>query len=224
MLAHSAQHYEYSTGLQLIAPALMPNTKSLRDNELILVRHAPVAERGKLFGRTDAAAEMPSGVELSGLAAHLSSATRRVTSPALRCRQTAHAIWGEDAPLEECPTLWEQDFGDWEGASFDALPDLGTQTGQALAEYAPPAGESFADVRRRAEAKLLELASPQSGPTVACVHAGIVRACLAIAIESDPAALRFEVDCLSMTRFSMVSDGVLSIVSANERAWALDEA
>lgn len=185
----------------------------LGENELVLVRHAPVETPGRLFGRTDVPARLPPPDEIATLRALLASARTRVTSPALRCMQTANAIWGEDGQIVEVEALWEQDFGDWEGVKLKDLPDLGPLSGEELAAHAPPAGESFNSVCARAVPALLDLTARNPGPTVVVTHAGIVRACIADAIGSPARALRFEVACLSNSRF-VPGDGRISIVKA----------
>ena len=196
---------------------LMHATQILGSDELVLVRHAPVATSGHLYGRTDATAAVPHETELSTLRDMLSAAKNRFASPALRCQQTAKAIWGQDSSFTERPELWEQDFGDWEGKPVSELPDIGDLKDDALASFATPNGESFNDVCDRTESTLRYLATLGNGPTVAVVHAGVIRACLAIAIGNRPAALRFVVDCLSVTRFVAVSGDDLMIKSVNER-------
>ncbi len=185
----------------------------LGENELVLVRHAPVEVSGHLFGRTDVPARLQPMDEIASLKEFLSSARTRVTSPALRCKQTAHAIWGDDGSRLEVEALWEQDFGDWEGLKSTDLPDLGPLSGEELAAHAPPAGESFNSVCDRAVPALLDLCARHPGPTVVVAHAGIVRACIASAIGSPAQALRFEVACLSLSRF-VPFEGQISVVKS----------
>ena len=91
--------------------------------ELILVRHAPVAEPGRLFGRTDVAARVDPAAVLA-LREALPRPARLISSPARRCRETAAAIWPDLSP-ETDARLWEQDFGDHDGLPFAEIPDIG---------------------------------------------------------------------------------------------------
>lgn len=186
------------------------------ENELILIRHAPVSVQGHLFGRSDVAATLPQAETLVRLRAFLEQATTRISSPALRCRDTAAALWPGETVSAEDPRLWEQDFGAWEGQPFADLPDIGPRSGNALAAHRPPGGESFDDVCARAWPALLELAE-KPGARAAVVHAGIVRACIALAISSPANALRFEVEPLSVSRFRALPDGTLTVHSVNAR-------
>ena len=116
--------------------------------ELILIRHAPAQAGGRLCGRTDVAADCSDLAALAALRLGVGDPGRIVVSPALRCRQTAAALW-PDAGAEENPALWEQDFGAWDGRATGEIPDLGPMTSSALAEHRPPGGESLADVVAR---------------------------------------------------------------------------
>lgn len=184
-------------------------------NELILIRHAPVATPGKLFGRTDVAAKLPPDDALTNLRTFLANARTRVSSPALRCRQTAAALWPDDTIAADDPSLWEQDFGDWDGRAVSDIPDIGALSGDALAAHAAPNGESFQDVCTRAAPTLRTLGSTPSGPAAAVVHAGIVRACVALAIGSPGRALCFEVEPLSVSRFLFLPDGTVIVRAVN---------
>lgn len=180
--------------------------------ELILIRHAPALAGGRLCGRTDVAADLSDPVGIAALAAGVGAPARLIASPALRCRQTAAALWpGQDAPTDE--RLWEQDFGAWDGLAHDQIPDLGSLAGAALADHRPPRGESFADVCRRIGPALAGIAV--TGPATIVAHAGTVRAALALALGAPAPALGFEVAPLSATRLARLSSGDWVIRSVN---------
>jgi alpha-ribazole phosphatase len=172
--------------------------------ELVMIRHAPAATGGRLCGRTDVPLEAGGLTAAAGLGAALAVVERRVSSPALRCRQTAAALW-PDATVETDPCLWEQDFGAWEGLEFSALPDLGTLAAAELARHRPPGGESFEDVCARVGPALVALVKGE-GAVAVVAHAGTVRAALALAL-GPAAALGFEVAPLSVTRLRPVPGG-----------------
>lgn len=181
--------------------------------ELVLIRHAPPAVPGRLYGRTDVAA-MIDPEAVARLKARLGPMTQAVSSPALRCRQTAAALFGD------CDTdarLWEQDFGAHDGLPFADLPDLGTLSSTALSRHAAPGGESFADLCARCAPALAAHGAQahREGPLALVVHAGVIRAALALVIGSVPGALAFEVATLSVTRLRCGAEGPVSVVEVN---------
>lgn len=181
---------------------------------LILIRHAPALTGGRLCGRSDVAADCGDGARIAALRAALGTPCRIVSSPALRCRQTASALW-PDTAAEVDAALREQDFGDWEGLALADLPDLGPLDAAALAVHRPPGGESFADLCARTCPALIRLAS--GGTVTVVAHAGTVRAGLALALGVGAPALAFEVAALSVTRINRLPGGGWSVGSVN---WA----
>jgi alpha-ribazole phosphatase len=187
-----------------------------RATELILIRHAPALTGGRLCGRMDVAADLSDIAAITALSELVGTPDRIVTSPALRCRGTAEALWpGGNFAVDAA--LWEQDFGGWEGMQLAEVPDLGPLSRTDLAAHRPPGGESFADLRARVSPALRKL---PEGRTALVVHAGTIRAALALAM-SDPAdALGFEIAPLSLTRVSRHGDH-WSIGAVNQVAgWA----
>lgn len=166
--------------------------------ELILIRHAPALTGGRLCGRTDVAADLADAALIAAVAQAAGPLDRIVSSPALRCRKTAEALWPEcDFTVE--PALWEQDFGAWDGLPVTRIPDLGPLSRADLAAHRPPGGESFSDLLARTAPAFHAL--PQ-GRVAVVAHAGTIRAALALAL-SDPAdALAFEIAPLSLTLLS----------------------
>lgn len=166
------------------------------NTEFLLIRHAPIAEQGKLFGRSDVDAALPdrhAALPAAFAAAH------RITSPARRCRQTAAWLWPETDIVQD-PAFWEQDFGAWEGMGFEHIPDLGPLPRADLAAHRPARGESFLDLAARVAAGLE--AVTVAGPVVIIAHAGVIRAALGMALGEPSQGLAFAVDPLSMTRLS----------------------
>lgn len=181
--------------------------------ELMLIRHAPALHGGRLCGRTDVPADCSDVARIAALRARIGLPDRILVSPALRCRQTAGALWPDLAEPETDAAFWEQDFGDWEGTAFADLPDLGEMTQAALAAHRPPQGESFADLCERIAPALTDAAT--GGRVAIVAHAGVVRAGLALALGTVPAALGFEVAPLSLTRLSALGDGRWSVGTVN---------
>lgn len=171
--------------------------------ELILIRHAPALSEGRLCGRTDVAADLSDGALVAAVRAALPTPGRLVVSPALRCRQTAAALWPGEGASD--PRLWEQDFGVWDGRPYADLPDLGPLTAADLAAHRPPGGESFADLCARVQPALVDHAA--QGPATIVAHAGVIRAALALTLGAVPGALSFDIAPLSVTRIARFSTG-----------------
>ncbi|MCA8926733.1 MAG: histidine phosphatase family protein [Alphaproteobacteria bacterium] len=174
----------------------MPD-RTARCTELLLIRHAPVDDGTRLHGRDDVAAALPGATAIAEVLRVIGPVDRVVSSPALRCRQTAEALF-PDRPTTVDPRLWEQDFGAWEGMPLGDLPDIGPLNREDLARHVPPGGESFAALCARAAPALTELGGA-GGRVAVIAHAGIIRAALALAIGSVAAGLAFEIAPLSLT-------------------------
>ncbi len=181
--------------------------------ELLMIRHAPAESRGRLAGRRDVGADCSATAVIAALQARLGGVTARVISPALRCRQTAAALWPGLA-LPEDARLWEQDFGAWEGRPWGDLPDLGALTPEALAAHRPPQGESFDDLCKRVAPALGDLAG-QGGRVAVVAHAGVIRAALGLALGAPARGLAFQVAPLSLTRLVALPGGAWSIAEVN---------
>ncbi len=113
----------------------------------------------------------------SGKSARALEATARVVrviaSPALRCRKLAEELARRDGvALRFDPRLWELDFGDWEGMTWDQIR-RGDSDPWAKDPWtvAPPGGETFAAVHARV-AEVIAEAAP--GTALVC-HAGPIR-------------------------------------------------
>lgn len=184
-------------------------------NDLFLLRHAPADHGGRLCGRRDVSATIPQGLQIPALQQLLPADCLRISSPALRCRQSAAAIW-PDCVIGSDERLWEQDFGAHDGLAFDEIPDLGPQTLEELAHHCPPEGESFFEMVERMRPALTELSlhAQNTGPVAVMAHAGIVRAALGIALGAPHQGLTFDVQPLSLTRLRCMPQG-FAIISVN---------
>ncbi len=187
--------------------ALTPPTR------LLLIRHAPSLAEGRLAGRLDVPATLPPALTTAQTRlASLAPAPRNLfTSPALRCRQTAAALFPGTEYAQDS-RLWEQDFGAWEGQNVASLPDLGPLSRAALAAHRPPNGESFLEVTARAAPALADISA--QGPAIIITHAGLIRAAIGLALGDVPQGLAFEIAPFSATLLS-VSGGVWSIGFVN---------
>ncbi|KAA5605750.1 histidine phosphatase family protein [Roseospira marina] len=184
-----------------------------------LVRHAPVPDpEGRIVGASDPDAHTGDVEELEALARSLPPHAVLLTTPLRRTGQTARALAAAGLRVPravEDPDLREQSFGAWEGRTWGALasrepPEPGLAAFWAdPAHRAPPEGESFADVVARVRAALERHSTTYAGrDIIAVVHAGSIRAALAVALDLDPAvALRFAVAPLSLTRLDRLAGG-----------------
>lgn len=164
--------------------------------EIILIRHAPVETGGRLIGRTDMPARLPSGPPDPSIAAIIRDCHVKIVSPALRCRQTVEWLCADQAGWRTDTDIQEQDFGDWDGADYATLPDLGALSRAEIAQHRPPNGESFADVVSRVRGSAMMSAMER---TVVVAHAGVIRAVVGIALDRPQDGLAFMIDPLSMT-------------------------
>jgi len=159
---------------------------------LILARHATThaAATGRNLGRRTDAELTAYGHELArrlgaALREELAELPHRelrlVSSPALRCRQTAAAIASAldvaDAALETDDRLWEIDYGAWDGLTSEECarrdPELRARWEADPYGEACPDGESGADVAARAFSAL--------GPIEAWLAADRARCAIVVA-------------------------------------------
>ena len=169
-----------------------------------LVRHAPVPNpENRITGQADLDCDVSDTAAFRWLAAALPAEPVWIATPLRRTRQTLDAIRAV-SPLVE-PDLMEQSFGAWEGRTYDAVDSA--RFWEAPATERPPGGESFAAVMARVAAAIERLTAEHAGrDLVAVVHAGAIRAALALALDLTPeAALRLRIDTLSLTRLDHVA-------------------
>lgn len=174
------------------------------------MRHAPIApphDRG--FAPLDAEAALGDGAPIEALARSLPAKALWIESPARRTAMTGAALRAvldmADAPVLEEPAFVEQDFGDWHGQSYKQVyGGLSEEQLAAPALLKPPGGEAFAEVIPRVSAAIERVCAAQAGrDIVAVVHAGTIRAALAVAMDLNPRqAISFVVDLLSVTRLN----------------------
>ncbi|MCW2245208.1 alpha-ribazole phosphatase [Azospirillum fermentarium] len=187
-----------------------------------LIRHAPVINPARtLYGQGEVPADLSDTASLAAVRGVLPAGARWLTTPLSRTRGTAAALGVTDTLAE--PDLMEQDFGAWQGLTWDAIA-AAHPTAAALfwddpAAAVPPGGESFDTLARRVEAALLRHSRPADGAAddvVAVIHAGPIRAAVAAALGIPAArALPVRVDPLSLTRLDRVA------VPGGDAVWRL---
>lgn len=181
---------------------------------LILVRHAPTsATRAAAFPGDepldDAAADAA-----RALAAAVPSHAEIVSSPALRCLQTAAAA-GLDPRLE--PELAECDFGSWAGRSLaevHAEDPEGTTAWMVDPAARPHGGESLTAFAARV-ASWLDAQAGGDGWKLAVTHAGVIKAAIVDALGAPLEAFwRIDIGPLSATELH-AHDGRWRLTRAN---------
>lgn len=140
-----------------------------------LIRHPkPVVAPGICYGHTDLGLVEDAAVCAAVLRPLLPLTTVH-SSPLRRCSALANAL--HPAPLFD-DRLREVNFGAWEMRAWD---DIGRDALDAWAaaplNYAPPGGESIADLRRRATHFLDEHRHAGCEELVLVTHAGVMKVC-----------------------------------------------
>lgn len=184
---------------------------------LLLVRHAATeATRAAAFP-----ADEPLDEEALGAAGRLRDVLparcEAISSPALRCRQTAAAAGFEQPHVE--PDVAECDFGSWTGRT---LADVSVEEPESVrawmtdADARPHGGESLRAFAVRVGG-WLDRQAELDGRAVAIAHGGVVKAALVRALDAPIAAFwRVDVAPLSITELH-AHDGRWTLTRANWR-------
>jgi broad specificity phosphatase PhoE/ribonuclease HI len=198
---------------------------------IILVRHGETAltAQGRYSGRGDVplseqgeAQAMAAGGRVAGIAREV---TAVVTSPLSRCVRTAELIAAEvgGADVTVMPDLIECDFGEWEGLTFAEAQERWPDAMNAWLDsprVAPPGGESFETVAKRARAALgTVLRSYPSGVIVVVSHVSPIKLILRDALAANDAFLhRLFLDAAGVSTMDVWPDGNIAVRSVNETA------
>ncbi len=105
-----------------------------------------------------------------------------------RCLETARIIAEHcDLRLQALPALREINLGSWEGQCVQIIksryPQAYRQRGEQIADYRPPAGESFRDLQKRVWPAFEAATRRQHGQTLIVTHAGVIRVLLCRLLE-----------------------------------------
>jgi len=183
------------------------------------VRHAPVISvDGVIYGSDDVACDVSDAASFRALAGTLPGEAVWVTSHLTRTVRTAKAIAEAGLEVPEPVVerdLAEQNFGDWQGLSWDQMRSLDPLAHDAFWQdptgARPPGGESFADQIRRT-AKVIErmTAVHEGRDIVAIAHGGTIRAAVAHALGLAPEqGMAITVSTLSVSVLEHVKDRLL---------------
>ena len=156
---------------------------------LAMLRHGETqwSHEGRIQGRTDVSLNAAGQVALARCRLPDEfSQWRVVTSPLMRCVETARLLGLENAAPEA--RLAEMSWGRWEGCR---LSELRAQLGEAMRDneargfdFHPPQGESPRQVLARVNSWLAEIALAAC-PTLAVCHRGVIRVVFAAALGWD---------------------------------------
>ncbi len=142
-----------------------------------------------------------------------------ISSPALRCRQTAAAAGFEQPRVE--PAIAECDFGSWAGrrlADVHASEPDAARAWMTDPAARPHGGESLTAFVARVAA-WLDRQAELDGCAVAIAHGGVVKAALVHALAAPVAAFwRVDVAPLSITELH-AHDGRWTVTRVNWTAW-----
>jgi broad specificity phosphatase PhoE len=152
---------------------------------LALLRHGDTdwSLEKRIQGRTDRPLCESGMQKLEGLRLPREFGHYRIlSSPLLRCRQTAEALHLSN--IKEDPRLAEMNWGQWEG---QLIHDLRAELGPAMEanenrglDFHPPGGETPRKVLARVSTLLSDIAGSGQA-TLAISHKGVIRAVLAAA-------------------------------------------
>jgi len=172
---------------------------------IALVRHGRTeANRaGLLLGRADPPLDDTGRAQASALAASFADAPLAViSSPLRRTVATAEAIaapWGLAVETDE--RLIELDYGEWDERPLADVPVEAWVRWRDEPTFAPPGGESLADVQRRVATCVAELLERAGDATIVAVsHVSPIKAAAAWALGAGPElSWRLRLDVASIT-------------------------
>lgn len=163
---------------------------------LILVRHAQTDANARhyLQGQSDGVLNETGLVQAAEIAEVLSSffIEKIYSSDQKRAVATAKAIASKHAmEVKTDPRLQEWNCGDWDGMPAVEFLGMVEQEGLTPSTLRPPNGETFQQIRARAEAVLAEILSQSEGQSVLIVsHGDFTRSLIGLlmGIDADIAA------------------------------------
>ncbi len=189
------------------------------------VRHAPViGANGRIYGSSDIDCDVSDTAHFKLLAQALPEGAVWFTSHLTRAIKTARAIAEARLDFPDLPgfpepavekDLGEQNFGDWQGMSWDKMREADPEAYDAFwsdpARNRPPGGESFADQIARTGAVIDRLGERHKGrDIVAVVHGGTIRAAMSVALKLEPEqGMAIQFDTLSISVLENVEEGLL---------------
>jgi broad specificity phosphatase PhoE len=198
--------------------AVVARRRRLNAAVLTLVRHGESSANaeGLLLGRTDAPLTEKGWRQAVAVGALVGGATRLISSPLTRARDTASAL-GLPLDVEIDPRWIEVDYGEHEGRPLGDVPAEIWQHWRADPKFRPEGGESLAEVGERVAAACEELfavdgagARRDDGDVVVVSHVSPIKAAVAWAIGADAGlAWRLQLSTGSVTRIGWGAAGAV---------------
>ena len=160
---------------------------------LLLVRHASTSATQAGAFPLDEPLDEHGRAEAARLPAVLFEGCEVVSSPALRCRQTAEAV-GLRVRLE--PDVIECDFGTWAGATLAAVDPAEARAWMTDPDAAPHGGETL----RGFAGRIARWLDTEGESAMVITHGGVVRAAVVHALGAPLDAFwKVDVAPLSVT-------------------------
>jgi probable phosphoglycerate mutase len=194
---------------------------------LILVRHGESTGNadGLLLGRMDAPLTERGRSQASSLRPAVAGATRLISSPLARARDTAAAL-GTGLEIEVDDRWIEVDYGEFDGQPLGSVPAEVWKRWRSDPGYRPPGGETLAEAGLRVREACEELfATDGDGargqhPVVVVSHVSPIKAatCWALGL-GDQGAWRLYLATASVTRVGWGADGPV-LNRYNETPWS----
>jgi broad specificity phosphatase PhoE len=182
---------------------------------LLLVRHAPTSATRAAGFPADESLDKRGRADAAALAGVLPHRFEALSSPALRCRETAAAAGIDDPLIVE--QLAECDFGAWAGRTLAEVAAAAPADVAAWIEDAeahPHGGESLSAFSARVGA-WLDGEAARDGHAVAFTHGGVVKAALVHALGGPLSAFwRIDVAPLSISELH-AHDGRWTVTRVN---------
>jgi broad specificity phosphatase PhoE len=177
---------------------------------LVVVRHGRTEANaaGLLLGRLDPPLDLL-GVEQAGRAAHAVGPVDRVVSSPLRRAVETAGMFG--LPIEIDDRWTELDYGELDGVPVTQVPEAMWAQWRSDVDFAPPGGESLADLTRRVHAACEDLCDAARESTVVVVsHVSPIKAAVAWALGVGPeVAWRTHLDPAAISRIVIGRRGPL---------------
>jgi broad specificity phosphatase PhoE len=194
---------------------------------LILVRHGESTGNadGLLLGRLDAPLTERGLEQAHSLGSSMAGATRVISSPLARARDTAEAL-GLGLPVEIDDRWIEVDYGEFDGQPLGAVPAEVWLRWREDRHFRPPGGETLAEVGIRVGKACEELFATHGegargdGDVVVVSHVSPIKAatCWSLGL-GDEGAWRLYLATASITRVSWGTDGPV-LNRFNDTPWS----
>jgi broad specificity phosphatase PhoE len=179
---------------------------------LLLVRHAATAATRASEFPLDEPLDDRGRAAAARLGVALPPRSEALTSPALRCRQTAEAAGLREPAVE--PALAECDFGVWAGRALADVDEAEAAAWMSDPQACPHGGESLEAFAARVSG-WLDGQAQLDGRTVAVTHGGVVKAAVVQALGAPLDAFwRIDAVPLAITELH-AHDGLWTVTRVN---------